>query len=144
MLQRGRRALRRKKAPLRHPRGADAELRRAAAAAGDRLDHEVDVDTGFKPERHGFRGSCDVNGDEQIVDEFDPACGTERSEIEAGIGKSAHVALGLGAGLLVTGEIDHRLARRHHSRRSADLAVEKSRAFGGKRSHVTFLVRHRI
>src|SRR5262249_4465207 len=52
VLQRRRRALWGKKAPLRHPRGADAELRRATATAGDCLDHEVDVDTGFKPERH--------------------------------------------------------------------------------------------
>src|SRR5262249_58877885 len=83
----------RKKTPLRHPWGTDAELRRATAATGDCLDHEVDVDTGFKPERHRFGGRGDVDGDQQIVDELDPARGAERPEIEAGIGESLGLAL---------------------------------------------------
>ena len=50
-------------------------------------------------------------------------------------------ALDLGTRLLVAGEIDHGLARRHHTRRSAHLAVEKPHALGRKRSDVTLFVR---
>src|SRR5262249_13661138 len=75
-----------------------------------------------------------------IVDELHAASGAERPEIEAGIGKSADEALSLGAGLLLPGEIDHGLARRYHSRRSAHLAVEEARPLGRKRSDVTRFV----
>src|SRR5262249_11151760 len=119
---------------------ADAELGRTATAGGDGLDHQIDVDAGLQAQRHRFRGRGNVDGHEQIVDELHAAGGAERPEIEARIGKSGDEALGLGAGLLVAGEIDHGLARRYHSRRAATLAVEKARPLGRKRSHVTLFV----
>src|SRR5262249_39542836 len=85
-----------------------------------------------------------VDGHEQIVDELHAASGAERPEIEAGIGKSADEALSLGAGLLLPGEIDHGLARRYHSRRSAHLAVEEARPLGRKRSDVALFVGDRM
>src|SRR5262249_62055176 len=85
-------------------------------------------------------GLVNVDCNEQIVDELHAAGGAERPEIEAGIGESGDEALGPGASLLVAGEIDHGLARRYHSRRSAHLAVEKARSLGRKRSDVTLLV----
>src|SRR6516165_5784379 len=94
----------------------------------------------FRPS-HRFRGGGNVDGHQQIVDELHAAGGAERPEIKAGVGKSADEALGLGAGLLVAGEIDHGLARRYHSRRAADLAVEKARALGRERRDMTLLLR---
>src|SRR5438270_71579 len=44
----------------------------------------------------------------------------------------------------VAGEIDHRLARRHHAGRPAHLAIEESRALGTQERNVTLLVRHRM
>ena len=61
VLQAGNGALQRLEAPLRHPRRANAELGRAAAAGRDRLDHQVDIDAGLDPERHRLRGRGDMD-----------------------------------------------------------------------------------
>ena len=55
----------------------------SAAAGGDGLDHEIDIDAGLEAERHRFRGRGDVDGHQQIVDEFHPARGSEWPEIKA-------------------------------------------------------------
>ncbi len=144
VLQTGHGALRRQEAALRHPRRADAELGRAAAAGGDRLDHQRHVDAGLEPERHRFRGRRDVDRDQKIVDELDPARGAERAEIEAGIGKAATPRFDRLACRGIAGEIDHALARRHHARRARHFAVDEGRAFLLKRRDLALLDRNRM
>ena len=137
-------ALRRQEAALRHPRRADAELRRAAAAGRDRLDHQRNVDAGLEPERHRLRGRGNVDGNQQIVDELDAARGAKFSEIEAGIGKARDHAFDALAGVGVAGEIDHALARRHHARRAGDFAIDENSALLRQRRDLALFVRHRM
>ncbi len=144
MRQRAGRALHRMKPPLRHPRRANAKLGRAAAAVGDRLDHQRHVDAGFEPERHCFGGRGDIDGDEKVVDELDPAGGAEFTEVEAGIGDAGDDRFEFFAGRSVAGEIDHGLARGDQARRARHFAVDEYRALFGKRRDLPFFVRHRM
>ena len=145
VLQARHRALHRLEAALRHPRRADAELGRAAAAGGDRLDHQRHVDAGLEPERHGLRGRRDVDRDQKIVDELDAARRAKLAEIEAGIGEARNDhAFNLFAGVRVAGEIDHALARRHHARRAGDFAVDENGALLPQRLDLAFFIRHRM
>src|SRR6476620_10683467 len=130
--------------PLRHPGRANSELRRAAAARGDRLDHQINIDTGLEPKRHRLGSRRAVDRNQQVVYELDLGRGTEWTEVDTHVGEALDDGFHLLGGFCVASEKDHCLARQHHTWRAADLAVEVGGALLSKRSDMLFLVGNRM
>jgi hypothetical protein len=144
MLQRRSRTLGRNKPPSCHPGCASAELGRPAAPIGNGLDHEIDIYSRLETERHRFRSRRDMDCDQQVVHQLDPARGTKRAEIEALVGETGNDPLRHAAGFLVARQVNHCLASRDHSRRTAHLAIEEHRAFLRKWRDVLLFIWHCI
>src|SRR4029077_5702981 len=127
-----------------HPRGGNSELRRATAAVGDRLDHQVDIDTGAKPDRHGLRGAGDVQADHNIVDHLYGGRGPERTQKNGYLGERLHYWRQALARFRIAAEIDDPLAGLDHPGRSTDLTIDENGALLGQRGDVIFLDRHGV
>src|SRR6202043_2017317 len=85
-----------------------------------------------------------IDRDQKIVDQLDPARGTEFAEIETGIGKAGDDPLRLLAGLRIAGKIDDALLRRDHAGGSGDFAIDEFRALALQWRDLALLVRHRM
>src|SRR5580693_3840827 len=79
------RALRRQEVLLNHAGCTDREQHRTATAAGNRLDHNVGIDSGFQAERDRLADGSGVDGNQQIVDELYLAGRSEGAGIQAHI-----------------------------------------------------------
>src|SRR6202011_4207419 len=99
---------------------------------------------GLESQRHSLCRRGNMHRNQKIVDELHPTGGTERSKIEAGVGKACDKGFGARAGLLVSCKVDDGLAARDHSGCSAHFAVEEHGAFACQRSDVTLFVRNRV